>query len=108
MLTRSIIEAIEFHEWVMRGWKVKFLLSERLLHQVKKMSPVDEWYDDPIIVATVMDRLGICFISIQEYYTTFGLLPQIGDRLFNEDSGMLIQDRSIDGTLKTLTFTLST
>ncbi|SFF29615.1 hypothetical protein [Spirosoma endophyticum] len=54
-----------------------------------------------------MDRLTICFTSLQTYYHSFGMLPQVGDRLFKEDTGMLIRDRSIDGGLRTLTFTLS-
>ena len=107
MLTKSIVEAIEDQDWVVEGWRVKFLLSERLLHQVKKLSRVDNWYEDPIITSTVMHRLGICFISILEYHKTFDTLPQVGDRLFDEDSGMIIQARSIDGNLKTLIFTLS-
>ena len=108
MLTKSIVEAIEDQDWVVNEWKVKFLLSERYLHQVKKLSRVDNWYEDPIVTSTVMDRLNVCFTSLQTYYKTFGTLPQIGDRLFNEDSGLIIQSRSIDGDLKTLTFTLST
>ncbi len=108
MLTKSIVEAIEDQDWVVNEWKVKFLLSERYLHQVKKLSRVDNWYEDPIVTSTVMDRLSVCFSSLQAYHKTFGTLPQIGDRLFNEDSGLIIQSRSIDGDLKTLTFTLNT
>lgn len=102
-----LLEAIEHKEWSVEGWKIKFILSERQLHEVKKLSRVSNWYEDPIVVATCMNRLCICFDSIQNYYKTFGMLPQIGDRLFDEDAGLIIQDRSIDGHLMTITFTLS-
>ena len=104
---KSIVDALEHPDWQIEGWKIKFLLSERLLHDVKKISRVSNWYEDPIIAATWTERLTICFNSIQNFYNIFRAMPQIGDRLFNEDSGLMIQERSIDGSLMTITFTLS-
>ncbi|UFH54182.1 hypothetical protein [Spirosoma sp. KNUC1025] len=105
---KVIVDTIEQDDWVIRGWTVKFLLSDKLLHQVKLISRAEHWYEDPVVADTWIVRVRICFNSIQQYYNTFGLLPQIGDRLFNEDSGLAIQDRSIDGGLKHITFTLTT
>lgn len=105
--TQSVIERIYYVEWLIQDWKIGFLLSDRLLAEISKLSRVDNWYEDPIIVDTYIDRINICFNSIQQYYTTFGILPQVGDRLYDEETGMIIQDRSIDGGLMTITFTLS-
>ena len=103
----TILEAVEHPTWSIKGWKIKFLLSERMLHQVKKLSRVNNWYEDPDVVAIWRDRLSVCYNSIYNFYDDFGIPPQIGDRLFDEDSGVIIQDRSIDGRLKTITFTLN-
>lgn len=104
---RSVVDTIEHQDWSIKGWKIKFVFSERQLHEVKKLSRVSNWYEDPVVAETWTVRLGICFSSIQNFYDTFGVLPQVGDRLFDEDLGMIIQDRSIDGYLRTITFTLS-
>lgn len=104
---KSIVDTIEHQDWSIRGWKVNFLFSERQLYEVKKLSRVSNWYEDPIVADTWTVRLNTCFSSIQNFYNTFGVLPQVGDRLFDENSGMIIQDRAIDGHLMTITFTLS-
>lgn len=104
---QSVIESVHYSEWVIKDWKVIFLFSDRLLGEIRKLSKVNNWYEDPIIVNIYLDRVNICFNSIQKYYTTFGMLPHVGDRLYNGDTGMIVQDRSIDGGLMTLTFTLS-
>ncbi|MFD2938349.1 hypothetical protein [Spirosoma flavum] len=101
------MEAISKPDWKIKGWTIHFLLSEKQLHRVKKLSTLDNWYEDPIVVDTCHDRLQTCYNSIQQYYDTFGLLPVVGDRLFDEDSGLIIQDRSIDGDLKIISFTMS-
>lgn len=104
---KTIMESITQQDWSIKGWKIYFLLAEKQLHQVKKLSGIENWYEDPIVIDTCYDRLCTCFRSIRKYYDTFGILPQVGDRLFDEDSGLIIQDRSIDGDLMTITFTLS-
>ncbi|GAB4016640.1 hypothetical protein [Spirosoma koreense] len=103
----TIIDTIESPDWVIQGWQVKFILSEKQLHQIRKLSRVENWYEDPVIAATEMHKLNICFTSIRKFYEVFGTLPQIGDRLFNEDSGMVVQARSIDGSVDTITYVLS-
>lgn len=104
---KSIVDTLDHPNWQIEGWKIKFLLSERLLHDVKKISRVSNWYEDPIIADTWTEKLFICFNSIQAYYKIFKALPQVGDRLFNEDLGLFVQERSIDGNVMTITFTLS-
>lgn len=104
---KSIVDALDHPDWEIEGWQIKFLLSERLLHDVKKLARVSNWYEDPIIADTWTRRLFVCFVSIQSYYKNFKTLPQTGDRLFDEDSGLIIQERSIDGNVMTITFTLS-
>ncbi|WP_420151075.1 hypothetical protein [Spirosoma sp.] len=104
---KVIVDVIDHSDWIIRGWKIKFLLSDRLLHQVRLLSRADDWYEDPIVTDTWIAKMEICFNSIQQFYNTFGLLPHIGDRLFNEESGFVVQDRSIDGGHKQITFTLS-
>jgi len=111
---KSIVETIKHQDWaikgqnwVIKGWEIQFLFSEKQLQEVRKLARVDNWYEDPIVADTCMVRLATCFNSIQKFYNTFGILPQVGDRLFDEDSGMIIQDRSIDGDVMAITFTLS-
>jgi hypothetical protein len=105
--TPSIMETISQPDWSVREWQIHFLLSEKYLHQVKKLSKMACWYDDPVIIDTSYDRMRACFQSIQDFHDTFGILPQVGDRLYDEDTGLLVQDRSIDGGLRVITFTLS-
>lgn len=101
------MESITQQNWLIKGWAIHFLFSEKQLHQVKKLSRIDNWYEDPIVKDTCMDRLCTCYNSINKFYNTFGVLPQVGDRLFDEDSGMIVQERSIDGDLMVISFTLS-
>ena len=104
---QSVIESVHYPEWIIREWKIVFLFSEKLLGQIRKLSKVNNWYEDPVIVEAYLDRVNVCFISIQKYHATFNILPQVGDRLYDEDTGMIVQDRAIDGELMTITFTLS-
>ena len=104
---KTIVEAIDHQDWVLEDWKIKFILSERMLHEVKKLARVDNWYEDPIVADTWRDRVSICYDSIYSFHETFGIPPQVGDRLFDEDTGVIIQNRAIDGRLKTITFTIS-
>lgn len=90
---QSVIESVHYPEWVIQDWQIVFLLSNRLLAEVRKHSKVNNWYEDPTIVDTYLDRVNLCFSSIKKYYATFGVLPQVGDRLYNEETGMIIQDR---------------
>ena len=103
----TIVDPIEHPEWIIQGWKIKFILSEKQLGQVRQQSKLPDWYEDPVVRDTWIERISICLHSIVEFQKTFGVLPQVGDRLFDEATGTLIQERSIDGYLKTITFTLS-
>jgi len=105
--TRSVVESLHYSQWTINGFKIVFLLSERILTEIKKVSRLPNWYEDPVAADTYIDRLHLCFTSVQKYYSAFGSLPHVGDRLYNEDSGMIIRDRAIDGRLMTITFTLS-
>ena len=104
---KSILESMSQPDWVIKDWQIHFLLTEKQLHQVKKLSGQVNWYEDPVVIDTCYDRVRTCFKSIHDYYSSFGCLPQTGDRLFDEDSGLLVQDRSIDADLRVITFTLS-
>ena len=104
--TRTIVESIKHKDWSIKGWEIHFLFCEKQLHQFKKLSRVDNWYEDPIVIDTCYDRLHTCYRSIQKFYDTFGVLPQVGDRLFDEDSGMIIHERSIDANAMVIGFTL--
>lgn len=103
----SIVDVIEHQDWYINQWKINFLLTERLLSEFKKLSHESHWYEDPILVDTCLDRLRLCINSIRQYHQTFGALPQVGDRLFDQDTGLLVQGRSIDGNLMTITFILT-
>ena len=103
----SIMESLHYSSWTINGFKIVFLLSERILMEIKKLSHLPNWYEDAAAADIYIDRLNLCFTSVQKYYTAFGILPQIGDRLYNEDTGMIIQNRAIDGSVMTITFTLS-
>lgn len=104
---QSVVDSLHREEWTINEFKIVFLLSERILMEIKKLSRVADWCEDPVVADTYIDRLNRCFTSIQKYYTAFGSLPQVGDRLCGEDTGMIVQERSIDGNLMTITFTLS-
>ena len=104
---QPVIASLHYPQWRVQKFKVLFLLSERILTEIRKLSQTDDWYEDPVVGATYIDRVNVCFISIQKYYEAFGILPQVGDRLYDEDTGMIVQERSIDGGLMTITFTLS-
>ncbi|GAB4022062.1 hypothetical protein [Spirosoma koreense] len=104
---KSIIDTLDHPDWKIDGWQIKFMLSERLLHTIKKRSEIDNWYEDPAVTAVWMKKLRICFTSMQIFHQYFNVLPHVGDRLFDEDSGMIVQERSIDGNVMTITFTVS-
>lgn len=106
MIVRSLVEPFEYTEWVVEDWNIKFMLSERLLTHARKQSTLPNWYEDPLVVATWDELISLCFHSLKKYHKSFHCLPVIGDRLFNEDTGWCIQDRSIDANLMTITFTL--
>lgn len=104
-----ILDPIEHTDWKIQNWQIKFVLSEKQLGIVRKQSKVANWYEDPVITDTWVERMDICVYSIQQYYKSFGVLPHIGDRLFDKTTtGATIEERSIDGYLRTITFTLST
>ena len=105
--TQAVISSLHYSKWTVNGFKILFLLSERILTEIRKLSKKEEWYEDSVVGATYIERVNICFVSIEKYYNAFGILPQVGDRLYDEDTGMIVQDRSIDGGLMTITFTLS-
>ena len=104
---QPVIDSLHDAEWTVNDFKILFLLSERILTEIRKLSQAANWYEDPVVSATYIDRVNTCFISIRQYYKAFGVLPQVGDRLYNEDTGMIVQERAIDGGLMTITFTLS-
>ena len=104
---QPVTDSLHYKQWTIKGFKILFLLSERVLTEIRKLSRADNWYEDPVVGATYIDRVNTCYISIQKYYEAFGILPQVGDRLYNEDTGMIVHDRSIDGGLMTITYTLS-
>lgn len=104
----TIIDPIERIDWEIENWKIKFVLSDRVLGLVKKQSKLDNWYEDPVITDAWVERMDICVYSIQKFYKTFGALPHVGDRLFDKTTtGAAIEERSIDGYQMTITFTLS-
>ncbi|RYF74291.1 MAG: hypothetical protein EOO39_08910 [Cytophagaceae bacterium] len=106
MIVRSLVEPFECPEWVLEDWTIKFLLSEKLLTHARKQANLPNWYEDPLVVATWEAIIRLCFTSVEKYHRSFHILPVVGDRLFNEDTGWCIQDRSIDGTVMTITFTM--
>ncbi|WP_420149613.1 hypothetical protein [Spirosoma sp.] len=105
--TKSIVDPLGSPDWKVEEWQIKFLLSERLLHDVKKLVKSSNWYEDPVVAEIWTARLQICFTSIENFYKDFGLLPHVGDRLFDNDSGLIVTERSIDGNVRTITFTIS-
>lgn len=106
MLIHPIIEPFESDDWIIQDWNLKFLLSERLLTHARKQSGTANWHEDPLIAATWSGVISKCFRSVQTYHKAFAVLPMVGDRLFNEDTGWQIIDRSIDADMMTITFTL--
>lgn len=103
---QSVVDIFKHEDWCIGDWQIQFLLSERHLHEIRKLSSVSNWYEDQAIATDCMNKLAVCFSSIRKFNATFGGLPIVGDRLFDEDTGMKIQDRSIDGTQMTITFIL--
>lgn len=103
---RSVVDSLHCAQWMISDFKIAFLLSERVIMEIERLSCAPDWYNDPVVADTYIGRLNQCFTSIQKYYTTFNILPQVGDRLYGEDMGMIVQERSIDGQLMTVTFTV--
>lgn len=103
----SVVDTHRDARWVVEKWHIQFLFSERMLVSIKHRSKAPNWYEDVDVAMDYMAQLEICFNSISAFHKSFGSLPVIGDRLFNEDTGLLIHDRSIDGGLRTVTFVLS-
>lgn len=103
----TLIDTLEHEKWVLKDWKVRFLLSEKVIKVISKKALYPIWYEDEVTYEDWMKKLTVCYNSVQTYHDTFGLIPQIGDRLYDEDLGLMVQDRSIDGRLKTITFTLT-
>ena len=106
MISHTIVEPFEYTEWIIEDWTIKFMLSDKLLTHARKQPSLSNWYEDPLIVATWKRIISTCFHSLHQYHKSFHILPTVGDRLFNEDTGWRIQDRSIDGDLMTITFTM--
>jgi hypothetical protein len=105
----NLIDPIAHTDWEIQNWKIKFLLSDRVLGLVKKQSKLENWYEDPAVSDAWIERMCVCVYSIQRFHQTFGALPHVGDRLFdNTITGATIEERAIDGYLMTITFTLST
>lgn len=110
MKTKYQVCVVDTHhdpKWVIDQWRIQFLFSERLLTTIKTRSSKPNWYEDADVALEYMAQLCICFKSIHSFHTSFGVLPVIGDRLFDEDTGLKIIDRCIDGELRTVTFVLS-
>ncbi len=103
----SVVDTHRDDHWVIAKWHIQFSFSERLLVTIKHSSNSPNWYEDVDVAVEYMAQLEICFNSINAFHESFGSLPSIGDRLFNEDTGLMIKDRSIDGGLRTITFILS-
>lgn len=106
MIVRKIVDPFEYVEWTIEEWTIKFMLSDKLLTHARKQSTLPNWHEDPLVIATWEAIISMCFRSIEKYHKSFHILPMVGDRLFNEDTGWRIQDRSIDGDLMTITFTM--
>ncbi|WP_177236736.1 hypothetical protein [Spirosoma endophyticum] len=106
MIVRKIVDPFEYAEWTVREWTIKFMLSDKLLTHARKQSTLPNWYEDPLVIATWEAIISMCFCSVEKYHQSFHILPMVGDRLFNEDTGWRIQDRSIDGDTMTITFTM--
>ncbi|AKD54368.1 hypothetical protein [Spirosoma radiotolerans] len=104
---RTLIDAIEHEKWTVNDWRVQFILSEKQLHLIKKLSPIEDWYENQSVIDDWMVKLDVCFFNLEKFYDAFGYLPQYGDRLSDEDLGLMIQERAIDGSSKTITFVLS-
>lgn len=103
----SLIDSIHYADWVINEWKIVFLFSDKQLSQIQKQSTVPDWWEDPIVTDIYVSRLNTCFNSMHKVYLTLGILAQAGDRLFDQETGMLVQNRSFDSNLMTITYTLS-
>jgi len=106
ILLHSIVEPFTSEEWNVKEWSIKFMLSERLLTDARKQTGTPNWHEDPWISASWNGIVAKCFRSVQVYHKSFASLPMVGDRLFNVYTGWQILDRSIDGGLMIITFTL--
>ena len=60
---KSVVDSIHLTHWTIGEFKLVFLFSERILTEIKKLSCLPNWYEDPITAATYIDRLNTCFIS---------------------------------------------
>lgn len=102
-----LIEPITQDDWVINGWKICFSLHDKLQIIIDRSAATKNWYEDKVIEQVWIERLTICLYSIRRFYTEFGYLPQVGDRLYDHDTGLLIHERAIDGHLGEITFIIS-
>ena len=93
---QSIIETLHYDEWTIKDFKILFLFSERVLTAIKNASQVINWYKDPVVASFYIDQVNTCFTSIRQFYKAFGVLPQVGDRLYDQDAGLLVTDLAGD------------
>lgn len=103
----TLIDTLIHETWTINDWSIRFILSEKVIKLIGKTARYPVWYQDDATQTVWMDKLTVCFNSIQRCHQTFGWMPQVGDRLLDGDLGLMIQDRSIDGNLQTVTFTLT-
>lgn len=103
----TLLDTLTHETWTINDWSIRFILSERVIKLISKTARYPVWYEDDATHKVWIDKLTVCFNSIQGCYQTFGWLPQVGDRLLDGDLGLMIQERSIDGNIKTITLTLT-
>ncbi len=103
----TLIDTLTNETWTLNDWNIRFILSEKVIKLISKTAMYPIWYEDPVTHKTWIDKLTVCFTTIQRCHQTFGWFPQVGDRLLDGDLGLMIQDRTIDGNLKAITFTLT-
>ena len=80
---RTLIDAIEHDQWIVNDWRIQFTLSEKQLHLIKKLSHVEDWYENQSVIDDWMVKLAVCFYNVEKFYESFGFIQC--SEIYDED-----------------------
>ena len=102
-----LIDLITQDDWNINDWKIFFSLHDKLLISINRSATVRNWYEDERMNQVWRQRLASGVLSMRRYYEKFGVLPQVGDRLHDYNTGLLILEREINGETDSFIFLVS-
>lgn len=102
-----LIDLITQDDWIIKDWKIFFSLHDKRLISINRSATVRNWYEDEVMNQIWRQRLASGMLSMRRYYDKFGVLPQVGDRLHDYNTGLLILERELNGESDLIIFLIS-